>query len=200
MAHHYPPHLLRLIEMFKKFPGIGSKSAERLVFTLMSWPEEQQKLFAEAVLGVKQKIKTCATCGVLVGEEACTFCDSAQRETETLCIVAFPKDVFLIDQTRQYRGLYHVLGGVISPIERITIPDATLQRLKERIMQHHVKEIILALDSTLEGDATALYLKKVLGKENLSISRLAFGLPMGSSLDFIDGGTLTRALQGRFTF
>ncbi|MBS0623756.1 MAG: recombination protein RecR [Verrucomicrobia bacterium] len=198
--NHYPPHLLHLLELFKKFPGIGAKTAERLVFTLMTWPEDKQKQFAEAILQTKQKITHCTTCGALIGEGSCLFCDTSKRDSNVLCVVAFAKDLFLIDQTRQYRGLYHVLGGVISPMEQITLSSRVLERLKERLVQHHVKEIILALDSTIEGDATALYIKKELNGLNLPISRLAFGLPMGSSLDFIDGGTLSRALQGRLTF
>lgn len=196
----YPEHLLYLIELLRKFPGIGSRSAERLAFDLLSWPREKQRMLAEAIAQIHDKVTTCRECGALIGEAHCPFCDVNMRETDLLCVVAFSKDLFLIDQTKQYRGLYHVLGGLISPIEQLSISDETIAHLKERIARHAIREVILALDSTLEGDATALYIKQALAQDSLPISRLAFGLPMGSSLDFIDGGTLTRALQGRLAF
>lgn len=196
----YPPHLLKLIEYFKKFPGIGAKSAERLVFEMINWTEDQLHQFSVAIQETKQRLNSCSDCGALIGEIACSYCNDKNRDETKLCVVAFPKDLFLIDATRQYRGRYHVIGGVISPLDQLHLDDVRVAGLKRRIEGSFIKEIILALDSTIEGDATALYLKKALSDTGLPISRLAFGLPMGSSFDYIDGGTLTRALEGRSLF
>ena len=194
---HYPDHLLKLIATFKKLPGIGARSAERFAFELLDWPEEKIEEMAAVLQETREKIQTCEECGALIESSNCYFC--ANRETDVLCIVRSAKDIFLIEETREYKGLYHVLGQLLSPIHNQAPNPACMRKLKERLEKLGTKEVIVALDSTLEGDATALYLKKELQEFNVNVSRLAFGLPMGSSLDYIDGGTLSRALTGRIS-
>ncbi len=195
----YPPHLLRLIDVLKKLPGIGSKSAERFAFHLLDWPEEKQIEMAEVIRSVKQHLKNCLVCGALI-EKKCVLCTDLSRDQETLCIVATSKDLFAIEETREYRGLYHVLGALFSPIHGKKPQAEVLEGLLKRVEEKQIKEIIIALDSTLEGDATALYIKRELSAFSARVSRLALGLPMGSALDYIDGGTLGRALAGRHTY
>ncbi|MCC5831790.1 MAG: recombination protein RecR [Chlamydiales bacterium] len=195
----YPEHLLKLISVLKKFPGVGTKTAERFAFHLLDWPEEKLSEMALIVKDIKKNLKNCPECGALV-EKECLICTDKRRNREILCVTASAKDIFLIEETREYRGLYHVLGALFSPIDGHAPPPGSIEKLKARIEAHAVKEIIIALDSTLEGDTTALYLKRELVPLSVSVSRLALGLPMGSSLDFIDGGTLARALAGRHTY
>jgi len=195
----FPEHLLKLISVLKKLPGVGTKTAERFAFHLLDWPEEKRSEMAQTIQDIKKNLSNCPECGGLV-EKACGICADKERNQEILCIIASAKDIFLIEETREYRGLYHVLGALFSPIHGEAPPTRTIEKLKMRISTLGVKEVVIALDSTLEGDATALYLKKELASFSVSVSRLALGLPMGSSLDFIDGGTLARALSGRHTY
>lgn len=191
----YPDHLLKLIALLKKLPGVGSKSAERFAFHLLEWSDEKLAEMGQAIQDTKKYLKNCSDCGSLKGEDPiCPFCDLTVRDSEILCIVASSKDLFSIEETRDYQGLYHVLGTLLSPIHG-RIPQ--IDPLKKRISDLGVKEVIIALDATLEGDATSLYLIKELEALGVTLSRLALGLPMGSSLDFIDGGTLARALSDR---
>lgn len=194
----YPPALLNLIGYLKKLPGVGSKTAERFAFQLLNWPEVQLHDLAVHIQKIKEKIQHCPECNCLMEGALCHFCDVNKRDAHTLCIISSAKDVYSIEETRSYRGLYHVLGGLLSPLNGCRPEHLRLEQLKNRIESNRIQEIIIALDSTLEGDATALYLKDQL--KGLRISRLAFGLPMGSTLDFVDGGTLTRALIGRHSF
>lgn len=196
----YPDHLLKLIQVFKWLPGVGNRSAERFAFHLLTWSEEQLRELGTIVASTKEKLQHCSSCGCLMGEEGCLFCHAAQRDPSVMCVIASPRDVFAIEETQEYRGLYHVLGGVLSPLDRRGPEHLTLAKLKERLGALHVKEVVIALDSTLEGDATALFLKQELSHHPVQVSRLAFGLPMGSSLDYVDGGTLARALSGRSQF
>lgn len=196
---HYPDPLLKLIAILKKLPGVGSKSAERFAFHLLDWPEEKLSEMGLTIKEIKKYLNNCSECGALM-EEKCLFCADPHRDQEILCIVASSKDVFLIEETRTYRGLFHVLGALFSPIHGKAPHPHILEKLKSRIASLGIKEIVIALDSTLEGDATALYLKRELVPFEVVISRLALGLPMGSSLDFIDGGTLARALAGRHQY
>lgn len=196
----YPDHLLKLIQLFKHLPGVGNKSAERFAFHLLNWPEEQLKNFGSALLVTKEKLLQCDECGCLMGDEGCLYCSHSQRDSQTLCIIASPRDVFSIEETGEYKGLYHVLNGLLSPLDRKGPEHLSLSKLFERIAAFQIKEVVIALDSTLEGDATSLFLKQQLAPFSLQISRLAFGLPMGSSLDYVDGGTLARAFSGRGRF
>lgn len=194
---HYPLSLQKVIEYFKKLPGVGNKSAERFAFQLLDWDKTQLKEMGELLHMLKDKIALCAECGSLTEERQCRFCTEERQASGKLCVIGSPKDVFAIEKTREYRGLYHVLGGLLSPMEGLGPEKLTIPKLIERIRAHQIEELIIAVDSTLEGDATALFLKRELEPLNINITRLAFGIPMGSSLDYVDGGTLARALMGR---
>lgn len=193
----YPQDLLSLIAYLKKLPGVGSKTAERFAFHLINWPEEQSGALANLLKTIKENIHYCQECGCIMEKAECSFCFKPQRDQDTLCITSSLKDVFAIEETGIFRGLYHILGGLLSPIQGSSLEQLNLPKLEKRVAALSIKEVIIALDSTLEGDATALYLKEQLARWGVRASRLAFGLPMGSSLDFVDGGTLTRALMGR---
>lgn len=193
----YPTDLLALIAFLKKLPGVGSKTAERFAFHLLNWQENQLGHFAGLIGSIKEKIKYCATCGCLTENDKCFFCENTKRDRHVLCIISSPKDVFAIEETRIFQGLYHVLGGLLSPLQGCSPENLNIHTLKKRIELDEIKEIIIALDSTLEGDATSLFLKEQINSWGIKTSRLAFGLPLGSTLDFVDGGTLARALMGR---
>lgn len=196
----YPAHLLKLIDALKKLPGVGTKSAERFAFEMVAWPPSKLEEMAHIIQQSPSLLKHCLDCGSLSDAASCSFCQSSHSRLPHLCIVSMPRDVFAIESTREFKGLYHVLGGLLSPMQGIGPENLNLPKLKRRIRDLHISEVVIALDSTLEGDATALYLKQELESLNLSISRLAFGLPIGSSLDYVDGGTLARALSARGKF
>lgn len=196
----YPAHLLKLIETLKRFPGVGSRSAERFAFNLLNWKEEHLQDFSKTLQEIHIKLRHCESCGCLVGEEACAFCVSPRLESQLLCIVSTARDAICIESTKEYKGLYHVLGGLISPLDGMTPDKLRFKELLERIRIYNIQEVVIALDATLEGDATSLYLKQELEPHSLKLSRLAFGLPMGSSFDYVDGGTLARAFSGRGSF
>jgi recombination protein RecR len=197
MAQKFPSHLTSLISNLKKLPGIGTKTAERFAFELITWNSSELQLFSEILKDLKDKVPRCTTCGCLADPSGCRFC--ANRDTNTLCIIASAKDAYAMEEACAYKGLYHVIEHLISPLDGRSAHLLRLDKIKERIQTNGVKELIIALDSTLEGDATALYLKNELADANLCISRLAFGLPVGHSLEYVDGGTLARALIGRQT-
>lgn len=195
----YPLALQQLIASLKMLPGVGSKTAERFAFQLLTWQDEPLENFAEVIATLKTKIHTCPVCHCLMDREVCEFCDINKRDSSLLCIISSPKDAYSIEETHTYKGLYHVLGGLLSPLDGRTADRLNLPQLLDRISSLSIREVIVALDSTLEGDATALYLKEQLGK-TIPVSRLALGLPMGSPLEYVDGGTLSRALMGRQVF
>jgi len=196
----YPADLLKLMGLFKKLPSVGGKTAERFAFQLLNWSEDQLKEFSYHLAVLKEKIKSCPECFCIMQEETCPFCQDTQRDKSLLCVIASPKDAYALEETHTFQGLYHVLGGLLSPLEKKHPEQLHLEALKKRLSILSVKEVIIALDSTLEGDATALYLKELLTSQGITASRLAFGLPIGSSLEYVDGGTLARALSGRQTF
>jgi recombination protein RecR len=198
----YPLHLLKLIDVLRKLPGVGQKSAERFAFEIIAWPEERQHEMASVIQATKIRLRHCFECGCLIDVDHCPFCAKAEEpsHSSSLCVVAVSRDVFAIESTREFAGLYHVLGTLLSPIHGVGPECLNVAKLKKRIHLHQIKEIIIALDSTLEGDATALYLKQELEPLHVKVSRLAFGLPLGSSLDYVDGGTLARALSARASF
>ena len=196
---HYPQHLLKLIQALKRLPGVGSKSAERFAFQMLSWPAAHLQEMQEIIGSIPDKIKQCALCGCLQDEGHCSFC-SNRIESKKMCVIASARDVFAIEATREYQGLYHVLGGLLSPLHGKGPEQLSIASLKRRLEDLQTQEIVLALDSTLEGDATALFLKRELESFPAHVSRLAFGMPIGSSLDYIDSGTLARALSGRAHF
>lgn len=198
MKNLLPQEILFLTRLLKKLPGIGTKTAERFAFEFLLWEEKDLKELGNLLSHVKESVVACSACGCFKEKEKkCPFC--TQREESSLCIVASPRDVYAIEKTGHYRGLYHVIEHLLSPIDGRFAAGIRLDRIEKRISENQTKEIIIALDSTLEGDTTALYLKKHLEKFPLQISRIAFGLPVGSSFEYIDGGTLLRAFSGRQT-
>jgi recombination protein RecR len=200
MTAQYPQQLLKLMAFFKMLPGVGGKTAERFAFHLLGWEKEKWIEWGHLLSQIPDLIDYCAECGCLKHDSECAFCFQPSRQTALLCLVSSIKDVFALEQTRSFRGLYHVLGGLLSPIDNMNPEKLSLESLKKRIVERKIEELIIALDSTIEGDTTALYIKQMFQSTPLRISRLAFGIPMGSPLDFIDGGTLARALSGRQFF
>ena len=196
----FPDHLLKLIQLLKRLPGVGNRSAERFAFQLLNWSNADLAELGEALKTTHHKLQSCQVCGCLSGEEGCNFCDLTRRDPHIICVIASLRDVFSVEETRAYNGLYHVLGGVLSPLNRRGPEHLSINKLKQRLESLPIKEVVIALDSTLEGDATALFLRQELAHYSVHISRLAFGLPMGSALDYVDGGTLARALAGRSRF
>ena len=195
----YPKILISLIEQLKKLPGVGKKSAERFAFKILEWPERDQKHLSATLALLSTSIEKCPDCGCFKDPGPCSFCHKANC-SPMLCIIASPKDAYALEQTRMYHGYYHVLGCLLSPLEGKTPLHLNLEKIKTRMTQLHIEEVILALDSTLEGDTTALYLYEHFHHLGLKVTKLALGLPVGSSLDFIDEGTLSQAFNGRQSF
>jgi recombination protein RecR len=195
MAQKFPDTLLSLISHLKKLPGVGTRTAERFAFELISWDASSLSSFGDLCKQLLAAIPPCAACGCLSDRGVCPFCSN--RDPNALCILASPKDAYAIEEIGHYRGLYHVIEHLLSPLDGRHTSALRIDRIRERIEKHGVKEVIIAFDSTLEGDTTALYLKNALADLPIGVSRLAFGLPVGSSLEYIDGGTLARAFQGR---
>jgi len=193
----YPKHLLLLIENLKRLPGVGGKTAERYAFQMLDWRKEHLHEIAHAIINFADNIAFCTDCGCMRCEERCEFCTQKRMSEGVIYVVSSPKEVYAIEATHEYHGLYHVLGGLLSPMEGIGPDNLNIEKLIKRIQSPSIVEIVIGLDATLEGDATALYLQNVLANCGKQISRLAFGLPMGSSLDYIDGNTLARAFSGR---
>lgn len=189
----YPKELLKAISLFQKLPGVGRKSAERFTFKILSWKADELKLFGELLSKLKETIQQCDKCGCFI-EDECKFC---KRDSRALCIIAHAKDAYAIEQTHLFHGVYHVLGSLISPLDDQNPEDLKLSQLIERVQTLKIGEIIIAIDPTLEGDATAFFLKEHLEKLGINVSRLALGLPMGTPLEYIDEGTLTQAFARR---
>jgi recombination protein RecR len=187
----------RLIQELNKLPGIGPKSAQRLAYYLMRAPQEQAIQLAEAILSIKQKIRLCSTCFNVTDSDPCVICRNDQRNRSQVCVVEQPQDILAIEHTGVYRGLYHVLHGAISPTEGIGSNDVRIKELAVRLQDGVVKELILATNTNLEGEQTAMYLNQLLSPLGIRITRLARGLPFGTELEYADDTTLTRALEGR---
>jgi len=196
----YPHHLIRLIDTLRKLPGVGIKSAERFAFHLLGQSPEVLKEMASVISDTPLKLTFCSERGCMELESRCPFCLSSSRNPELLCLIHSPKDAFAMEETHEYNGLYHVLGALLSPVDNFNSDALPTTAIISRIKNLGIKEVILALDSTIEADATALFLKEELSNTNITISRLAYGLPMGSALDFVDGGTLGKAMSGRLNF
>lgn len=187
----------RLIAELSKLPGIGRKSAQRLSFHLLAAPREQTEALARAILEVREKIRYCTVCFNLSEDDRCPICADPRRETATVCVVESPSDVAVIERSGVYRGVYHVLGGALSPLKDVGPEDLRIQPLLDRVREGALREAILATSSDVEGEATAMYLSRILKPLGLSVSRLAQGLPAGADLEFTDDLTLQRALEGR---
>lgn len=193
----YPDSIKNLIECFKYFPGIGQKTAERLAFSALDFDEDQVDLFSKSLLDVQQKIHPCKECNTLTEDELCSICRDDSRNHEVLCVVDDVKTVFVFESMGMFKGYYHVLGGLISPLEGINPEDIGLAQLVDRIKKGSFKEIIFAFRPSIEGETTALYIKRVLDGLNLKITRLASGVPMGADMEYIDSLTLERAMSDR---
>ena len=187
----------KLVQEFNKLPGIGPKSAQRIAFYLLRASEEQSKLLAEALLSLKQKITLCSTCCNVTESDPCPICRNHQRDTSQICIVEQPQDILALEHTGIYKGLYHVLHGAISPTEGIGAEDIRIRELLNRLQNSQVVEVILATNTNLEGEQTAMYLNQLIAPTGIKVTRLARGLPFGTELEYADDVTLTRALEGR---
>lgn len=197
MALAYDGAIQRLIDAFGRLPGIGPKGAQRIAFHLLSADEQEAADLADAIVEVKAKVRFCDVCGNVCEASPCPICADPRRDRSLICVVEEPKDVMSIERTREYRGLYHVLGGAINPMANVGPNDLKIPQLLGRLNGDDVKEVILALDPNIEGEATTTYLSRLLGPLGLKVTRLASGLPMGSDLEYADEITLGRALTGR---
>ncbi|MDL2274169.1 recombination mediator RecR [Oscillospiraceae bacterium OttesenSCG-928-G22] len=193
----FPAPVETLIEKFAKLPGIGRKTAQRLAFHMLSLPEEESKAFAEALLSAKTATRFCRQCQNLTTEELCPICASPTRDRATVCVVSDPKDVAAIERTSEYRGQYHVLHGVISPMGHVGPDELRIKELLERVSESAIAEVIMATNPDTEGEATALYIARLLKPFGIRVTRLAYGIPMGGHLEFTDEATLGRAIEGR---
>jgi len=190
----------RLIDEFSKLPGIGPKSAQRLTFYLIRMPYDQAQALAEAMLAVKERITFCQRCQNITEFNPCTICNNPRRDSSRICVVVEPLDALAIERTNAYKGLYHVLHGVISPMNNVGPSELRIAQLLDRIREEEVSEVILATNPSLEGEATAMYIHRLLGGLVPQVTRLARGLPAGGDLEYADDVTLTRALEGRQEF
>jgi recombination protein RecR len=187
----------RLIEELHKLPGVGPKSAQRLTYYLLRAPQEEAKALAEAILEVKEKITFCSICQNVTDRDPCLICTNSERDPALICVVEEPLDILALERTRSYNGLYHVLHGVISPMDGVGPEHLKVEELLERLKGGSVQEVILATNPNLEGEATAMYLGRLLRPLGVRVTRLARGLPSGADLEYADDLTLTRALEGR---
>ena len=189
--------LQRLTEYFQRLSGIGKKTALRLAFSVLDLPDEDAEDFARAILDAKHNIHYCSICQDLTDRDICSVCDDLRRDRSTICVVEDTKAVMALEKVKEYRGLYHVLHGAISPMNGVTPNDLKIKELLERLKDDEVKEIIIATNPTVEGETTAMYLAKLLKPFEIKVSRLAYGIPVGGDLEYADEVTLYRALEGR---
>ncbi len=194
---YLPAPLERLVEKFAALPGIGGKSAQRLAFHVLSLTEEEARDFAGAIVEAKRTVTFCPRCRSLTAGGLCPICASPQRDASVICVVADPRDVVAMERSREYNGSYHVLHGVISPMNRVGPDDLEIKSLVERVAQGGVEEVIMATNPDTEGEATAMYLARLLRPFGVKVTRLAYGIPVGGHLEFADDATLMRALEGR---
>ena len=193
----FPAALQNLSDQFARLPGIGGKTAQRLAFHVLSLPLEEAQAFADAILEAKKEVHTCPCCQNLTDRELCPICDDDMRDRSVICVVAEPKDVIAMERSREFRGVYHVLHGVISPLNHVTQDDIKIRELLMRVGSGEVREVIMATNPDTEGEATAMYLSRLLKPFGPKITRLAYGIPVGSHLEYADDATLMRALEGR---
>lgn len=193
----YPESLKSLIENFKSFPGIGEKTAERMAFNLLDFDNDRIESLEECIKNVRQNIHKCPICQTLTDKEICTICSDKTRDDESLCVVEDSKIVFLFERIGIYKGKYHVLNGLISPLDEINPEDIGIEKILDRLKAQKYKEIILALKPSIEGEITSLYIKKILESPEIKITRLASGVPMGADMEYIDSLTLSKALEDR---
>ncbi len=194
---YFPVALERLTEQFAKLPGIGGKTAQRLAFHLLTMPEDEAQEFADAIVQAKKTVHLCPVCRNLTDKDICPICDDEGRDRGVICVVADPKDVIAMERAREFSGVYHVLHGVISPLNHVGPDDICIKELLSRVAQGDVREIIMATNPDTEGEATAMYISRLLRPMEVRVTRLAYGIPVGSQLEYADEVTLLRALQGR---
>lgn len=193
----FPAALQNLSDQFARLPGVGSKTAQRLAFHVLSLPMEDAEEFAAAILDAKKQVHTCPCCQNLTDRKLCPICDDETRDKSIICVVADPKDVIAMERSREFQGVYHVLHGVISPLNHVTQDDIRIKELLKRVSAGAVKEVIMATNPDTEGEATAMYISRLLRPMEVKVTRLAYGVPVGSQLEYADEVTLSRALEGR---
>lgn len=194
---YFPTALQELADQFARLPGIGGKTAQRLAFYVLELDDSDAKAFADAIIAAKQTVHTCPVCQNLTDREICPLCDNEMRDRSTICVVAEPKDVIAMERSREFNGLYHVLHGVISPLNHVTQDDIRIKELLMRVASGEVREVIMATNPDTEGEATAMYISRLLRPMEIKVTRLAYGVPVGSQLEYADEVTLSRALEGR---
>jgi len=194
---YFPAALQELADQFARLPGIGGKTAQRLAFHVLELPKEEAQAFADAILAAKESVHTCPVCQNLTDREVCPICDNEMRDRGLICVVADPKDVIAMERSREFNGVYHVLHGVISPLNHVTQDDIRIRELLMRVGAGDVREVIMATNPDTEGEATAMYISRLLRPMEVKVTRLAYGVPVGSQLEYADEVTLSRALEGR---
>ena len=194
---YFPAALQDLADQFARLPGVGGKTAQRLAFHVLSLPLQEAQAFAEAIIEAKRTVHTCPVCQNLTDREICPICDDTSRNHSVICVVAEPRDVIAMERSREFNGVYHVLHGVISPLNHITQDDIRIKELLMRVSKGDVKEVIMATNPDTEGEATAMYISRLLRPMEVRVTRLAYGVPVGSQLEYADEVTLSRALEGR---
>lgn len=193
----FPGALQNLSDHFARLPGVGSKTAQRLAFHVLSLPLDEAEDFAEAILSARREVHTCPKCQNLTDRPLCPICDDDTRDQSVICVVAEPKDVIAMERSREFRGTYHVLHGVISPLNHVTQDNLKIKELLNRVAEGNVQEVIMATNPDTEGEATAMYISRLLRPLEVKVTRLAYGVPVGSQLEYADEVTLSRALEGR---
>lgn len=194
---YFPAALQNLADQFARLPGIGGKTAQRLAFHVLELPLDEAQEFADAIMAAKREIHTCPCCQNLTDRDICPICDNESRDHGIICVVAEPRDVIAMERSREFNGTYHVLHGVISPLNHVTQDDIRIRELLVRVGQGDVREVIMATNPDTEGEATAMYISRLLRPMEIKVTRLAYGVPVGSQLEYADEVTLSRALEGR---
>lgn len=194
---YFPAALENLTDQFARLPGIGGKTAQRLAFYVLGMPEQEALSFADAIVQAKKSVGTCPVCQNITDKALCPICDDESRDHSTICVVAEPKDVIAMERSHEFRGVYHVLHGVISPLIHVTQEDIRIKELLQRVGSGEVQEVIMATNPDTEGEATAMYISRLLRPLGVKVTRLAYGVPVGSQLEYADEVTLSRALEGR---
>jgi recombination protein RecR len=192
-----PDPLAKLVEQLQKLPGIGAKGAQRLAFYILKNPRDDAERLCDAIREVKERVTYCSTCNNITDQDPCVFCTNPSRDQRVICVVEEPQNVSVVEKTREFRGMYHVLMGVLSPLHGVGPDDLKIQGLLSRVGNGGVEEIILATNPTVEGEATALYLARLLKPLGVRVTRIAMGIPVGSDLEYADEVTMTRAMEGR---
>ena len=194
---YFPAALQDLADQFARLPGIGGKTAQRLAFHVLSLPSDEAQAFADAIVTAKQTVHTCPVCQNLTDREVCPICDDDLRDQGVICVVAEPRDVIAMERSREFNGVYHVLHGVISPLNHVTQDDIKIRELLMRVGTGDVREVIMATNPDTEGEATAMYISRLLRPMEVKVTRLAYGVPVGGQLEYTDEVTISRALEGR---